>query len=151
MSGLWQTILRFFTRRPPSTDATEETGPGEAWCLIGNIIEEHAHGEQRDLKSGSKHFSPGTKVYCLPPQWGDGYEKAVVVGLHRGSRKWVTVVMPTDQITNWRAKVVYKRAVLKRLADGFYNRRNHTHFNCQWKSKKEVEGWARQLSKQRGT
>jgi len=78
-------------------------------------------------------------VYCLPPQWGDGYEKVVAVGLARGSRRWVTVVMPRRLITNWRAKVLYKPAVLRRLRDGFNG------FSRQWKSREEVESWAGSL------
>ena len=146
MWAVWRRVIGFFIGRTSTASPQKEAGSAEAWCLVGNIVKGHAHGEQGELKSGSKHFSPGTKVYCLPPQWGDGYEKAVVVGLHRGSRKWITVVMPTNQITNWRAKVVYKSAVLKRLQDGFHNRRNHTHFNRQWKSQAEVESWAKQLN-----
>jgi hypothetical protein len=89
------------------------------WCLVGNVVDDHPHGEDGALKRGSKHFAPGTKVYCLPPVWGDGFERVVAIGLHRGSRKWVTVVMPSEQITNWRAKAFFKPAVLKRLRDGF--------------------------------
>lgn len=85
---------------------------------------------------------PGAKVYCLPPQWGDGYEQVVVVGLARGSRRWITVVMPRRLITNWRAKVAYKPAVLRRLREGFDG------FDRQWKSQKEVESWAESLRRQ---
>jgi hypothetical protein len=109
------------------------------WCLVGNVVEEHEFGEAKELRRGSKHFTPGTKVYCLPAQWGDGYEKVVAVGICRGSRRWITVVMSTDLITNWRAKVVYKEAVLRRLREGFDG------FNRQWKSQKEVESWAESL------
>ena len=109
------------------------------WCLVGNVVEEHACGESKEIRRGSKHFTPGTKVYCLPPQWGDGYEKVVAVGIARGSRRWITVVMSADLITNWRAKAVYEPAVLRRLREGFNG------FNGQWKSQKEVECWAESL------
>lgn len=39
-------------------------------------------------------------------------------------------------ITNWRAKIVYKPAVLGRLREGFQG------FNRQWQSQKEVESCA---------
>ena len=32
------------------------------WCLVGNIVQERDYGEQHEIKSGTKHFSPGTKV-----------------------------------------------------------------------------------------
>jgi hypothetical protein len=106
------------------------------WCLVGNIVDEHEFGEAKEIRRGSKHFTAGTKVYCLPAQSGDGYEDIVVVGISRGSRRWITVVMSSDLITNWRAKVVYKPAVLRRLREGFKG------FKCQWKSQKEVESYA---------
>jgi hypothetical protein len=109
------------------------------WCLVGNIVEEHEFGESKEIRRGSKHFTPGTKVYCLPPQWGVGYEKVVAVGICRKSRRWITVVMSRELITNWRAKVVYKPAVLRRLRDGFNG------FKGQWKSEQEVKRAAESL------
>jgi hypothetical protein len=122
--------------------APEAPAERSDWCLVGNVVEAHAFGEAKEVRRGSRHFTPGTKVYCLPPQWGDGYEKVVAVGLARGSRRWVTVVMPRRLITNWRAKVVYKPAVLRRLREGFNG------LNRQWKSQKEVESWADSLRRE---
>lgn len=127
--------------RPAPLEASDDPAAPTDWCLVGNIVEEHAFGESKEMRRGSKHFTAGTKVYCLPAQWGNGYEKAVVVGLSRGSRRWITVVMPIRYITNWRAKVVYKPAVLRRLREGFKG------FKCQWKSRAEVEAVAEGLRK----
>lgn len=142
----FKTVLAWLVGKP-STEPELESNVN--WCLVGNIVDEHPHGEQKERKRGSKHFSPGTKVYCLPPQWGDGYEKAVVVGLHRGSRKWVTVVMSTSQIANWRAKIVYKPVVLERLQNGFQGPRDGWRFKQQWKSREHVEDWVCQLNQER--
>ena len=114
------------------------------YCLVGNIVSEHQFGESRDILSGTKHFKPGTKVYCLPPQWGDGYEKTIAVGICRKSRRWITVVVATDHITNWRVKSVYQPAVLNRLRAGFDG------FSAQWKSRQEAESWAAGLRKRDG-
>ena len=114
------------------------------WCLVGNVVAEHEFGESKQVRRGSQHFTPGTKVYCLPSQWGDAYEKAVVVGIARGSRRWITVVMPTELITNWRAKVVYNPAVTRRLRQGFNG------FDRQWKSREEVETCAASLRRRGG-
>jgi len=111
------------------------------WCLVGNIVQEHEFGESKEIRRGSKHFTPGTKVYCLPPQWGDGYEKVVAAGIARGSRRWITVVMSSDLITNWRAQVIYKPAVRRRLREGFKG------FNYQWTSRKEVESCVESLGR----
>lgn len=105
------------------------------WCLVGNIIEERPYGPGgQEVRRGTKHFAPGTKVYCLPAQWGDGYEQILVIGRHRGSKKWVTMVISSDWVTNWRAKLVYEPAVLRRLhvATSEAGRRN-------WTSQAEVE------------
>jgi len=52
------------------------------WCLVGNIMGDHPVGQNKEIKRGTKYFSPGTKVYCFPPQWGDGYEKIYVIVNH---------------------------------------------------------------------
>jgi hypothetical protein len=114
------------------------------WCLVGNIVEEHAFGESKEIRRGTKHFTPGTKVYCLPPQWGDGYEKVVAVGICRRSRRWITVVMSRELITNWRPRQVYKPAVLRRLRDGFNGAK------AQWKSEREVKDVAESLRRRPG-
>jgi hypothetical protein len=116
-----------------------ETLPPSDWCLVGNVVEEHPFGDAEEIMRGSKQFTPGTKVYCLPAQWGDGYEKVVAVGIARRPRQLITVVMPAALITNWRAKVVYQPAVLERLRQGFDG------FNRQWQSQAEVESLAAHL------
>lgn len=155
MLGIGRKLAHLLTRltgkRTAGTatvEAGSPSGAGEVWCLVGNVVDEHSHGEEGAIKQGSKHFTAGTKVYCLAPQWGDGFERVVAVGLHRGSRQWVTVVMPSDQITNWRAKAVYKPAVLKRLREGFRGPHGHV-FRGQWASRREVESWARELRQSR--
>ena len=86
-------------------------------------------------KNGTPHFSGGTKVYCLPAQWGDGYEKIAVIGRHRGSKKFVKMIIPSSWVTNWRAQVVYSPAVLNLLMAQSFN----------WGSKEEVEMRSKQL------
>jgi hypothetical protein len=100
---MWLERLKHFFRKPTFD---KPSSADSQWCLIGNIG-----------KSGTKHFAPGTKVYCFPPQWGDGYEKVVVIGRHRGSRRFVTMIVDSSGITNWRAKVIYSPEVLRRLRE----------------------------------
>lgn len=117
------------TRRVQRGSGNHAT-PESQWCLVGNIIGERpAASNQDETESGSKHFAAGTKVYCLPPQWGDGYENIKVVGKHRGSRRLVTMVIKSKLVTNWRAKLVYSPDVLRRMTDAGH----------MWTSKKEVE------------
>ena len=72
---------------------------------------------------------PGTKVYCFPAIWGDGYEKIMVIARHRGARDFVKMVIRSDWITNWRAKVAYHQSILTMFQEESAN----------WKSKEHVE------------
>lgn len=95
--------------------------PEWIWCLVGNVIDEHPFGEDHTVVHGTRHFSPGTKVYCLPVQWGDGYEKIAVLGKHRGSRGLIRIVMSRELIHNFRCQKVFSPYVIKRM----YTRSNH--------------------------
>lgn len=104
------------------------------WCLVGNIVPLRSFGEGTEVRPGTKHFSGGTKVYCLPAQWGDGYESIVVIGRHRGSKRFVTMIISSEWVENWRAQVVYQPAVLQRLAQA-----KTEHGRAIWKTQEEVE------------
>ena len=106
------------------------------WCLVGNIVEERRFGEGGLIvKRGTKHFSAGTKVYCLPCQWGDGYDQIVVVGRHLGERGLCTMIVPRRYITNWRAKLVYSPEV-HRLMDEWAQAPGRS---ACWGSRQEIE------------
>lgn len=83
------------------------------YCLVGNVIKNNLATEE-NLR-GTKHFSPGTKIYCYPPRWGDGYEKIKVIGLHRKSKKMITIIIASKTITNWRLKAVYNPYIIKEM------------------------------------
>ena len=89
------------------------------YCLIGNIVEERFDNNLNKMVLGTKHFSPGTKVYCYPPLWGDGYEKIKVIGRHRKSIGLVTMIVPVERITNWRLKTVYNPFVIREMTNNF--------------------------------
>ena len=83
------------------------------WCLVGNIVKEHPFGEERVMRTGTKHFRPGAKVYCAPINWGDGYESIVVIGAPRHGREYIEVVMDRKLIENFRIQKCFKPAVLE--------------------------------------
>ncbi|WP_293686201.1 MULTISPECIES: hypothetical protein [unclassified Spirosoma] len=89
------------------------------YCLVGNIVEERFDKNLNKAVLGTKHFSPGTKVYCYPPMWGDGYENIKVIGRHRKSTRLITMVIPSDRVTNWRLKTVYNPFVIKEMTNNF--------------------------------
>jgi len=95
-----------------------ETEKGEfIWCLVGNIIEKHYYGEDKQLKIGTKQFSPNTKVYCYPALWGDGYENIKVIGRPRSSQKFITVIVKAKYIKNWRLQKVYHPYIIKKMKE----------------------------------
>ena len=64
-------------------------------------MKEHPFGEEKEIRKGTKQFSVGTKVFLAPVQWGDGYERVIVIGIARGSRKYIEIVMQKKYI-KWR-------------------------------------------------
>lgn len=110
------------------------------WCLVGNVVKEHPYGVEKETRTGSKHFQPGAKVYCFPPKWGDGYEKIKVCGVPRKSQRFITVIMNSKLVTNWRLQKVYKRYVVDTMI--IYGGWDETDF-----SKKRIESMISRLSK----
>lgn len=86
-----------------------------AWALVANVVNERLFGPDGDLRSGTKHFVAGAKVYYHRGYWGMGGEQVLVTGHHRGSKRLVSVVMARRHLHNWRAKLEYKPAILKRM------------------------------------
>lgn len=87
------------------------------WALVGNIVESHLFGEEKDVRYGTKQFAPGTKVYCSPHQWGDGWERIRVIGKPRHQRNLIMVVMPSKLIDNFRIQKVYSPTILQMIDD----------------------------------
>ena len=85
------------------------------WCLVANVASETEYGESKEKRSGIKHFPAGAKVYCFPPLWGDGYERIKVIGRHRGSHQFATMIVPSKHLTNWRAKLIYSPYLTEQL------------------------------------
>lgn len=111
---------RYRTAVAESYEEYVRRGHSWCWCLVGNIVEEHAFGEAREIKYGTKQFSPGAKVFIAPAQWGDGYEKVVVIGLPRHGRGYIEVITQSKYIEHVRLKKVYQPAVIKRMCSSRY-------------------------------
>ena len=117
------------------------------WCLVGNIKNTIAYGPgQSEIRTGTQHFTAGTKVFCLPAQWGDGYEKIVVLGRHRGSKQFARMVIRSDWVTNWRPKVIYNPTVIS-LIQEFCAEVGHRN----WSSLEEVTVYLNGLEEFYGT
>jgi hypothetical protein len=130
---------------------TVETIRQSQWCLVGNIADQHRGKEGGDeIRTGNKHFSAGTKIYAFPAQWGDGYEKIVIIGRHRGSKDFVTMVIRSDWVTNWRAKVVYNPEVLRRLQEGICRFWKPQNWKCEAEVMKDLDGLHKYAKEQSG-
>ena len=109
--------------------------PPSRWCLVGNI--------RPPLGIHVPHFSTGTKVHCMPAQWGDGYEKIVVVGRHRRSKRFVKLVIPSKFVKDVRAQLVYSPSVLLLIQE---HCNEPGHF-C-WSGPAEIEAFIQAYSAQ---
>jgi hypothetical protein len=109
------------------------------YCLVGNIIEKHEYGENKEIKYGTKHFAPGTKVICYPALWGDGYENIYVIGKPRKTFKLIKIIMRREYIRNFRLKRIYDKRII-----------NEMYHNGGWnnsiKTKEEIMKMAKYLN-----
>lgn len=87
------------------------------WCVVANVVDERLHGSEGEHRRGTKHFSAGTKVYLVSAYWGMGGETVTVLGRARRPKRWITVDVRAVVLENWRVKLIYEPAVLRRLGD----------------------------------
>ena len=91
------------------------------WCLVGNITDKRMYGQKHEIRYGTKNFSPGTKVYIAPHQWGDGGEQRVVLGNPRHKKGYIECVIRREYICNFRIQKVYSPLLLKRMKNSEYS------------------------------
>lgn len=126
----------FSTNAKSEQNDTSQNSEEFVWSLVGNIVDEHEFGEQKETRRGTKHFSPGTKVHCIPEFGGTGHERITAIGIARRSNKHIKVVLPSILIVNWRTKKVFHPYILSLLT-------NNWHWKNDEKSKKETEEFAK--------
>lgn len=128
---------------PPEVQPPPKKNPDEVpfvWSLVGNIVWDHPYGEEKEIRRGTKHFSPGAKVYCFPVQWGDGYRKIKVIGRPRGTTRYIFVVISSARVTNWRLDKVYAPHVKRLMLE-------NRGWDDSEKSRQEIEEMALALNK----
>ena len=89
------------------------------WCLIGNVVEEHIFGEQKEIRKGTKQFPPGAKLYIFPSQWDTFHGSTIVIGKPRKQNRLIKIVTRMEYITNWRIQKVYDPFVIKEMILNF--------------------------------
>lgn len=102
------------------------------WCIVGNIVDKHHWGTEKIIKHGTKHFAPGTKVYCLPEFGGMAHEKMRVIGKPRKRFRRINIVIPTKMITNFRVQKVYHPKIQ-------FDVGSHVYYWSNRRQSKEVE------------
>lgn len=117
--NLFQIIkIKFFGKKEtiPEFDRSEECEK----CIIGNIVDKHFYGSIKEIRRGTKHFRPNTKVYCLPEFPGMAHETMVVVGLHRKSKRLIKIAIPTKRVKNFRLKNIYKPVIIGHIKENWF-------------------------------
>lgn len=93
------------------------------YILVGNIIDKHVFGEEKIIRSGTKIFRAGAKVYLLPEYGGNGHENIPVNGLPRHRRKKINITINRRYIKNVRILKTYDPYLIKQVDESyFYNR-----------------------------
>ncbi|RSK38423.1 hypothetical protein [Hymenobacter perfusus] len=93
--------------------------PESYWTAVGNIVRERPYGPGgAEIRFGTKHFAPGAKVYII--NWYAGMcRRIIVVGLHRKSKRFITLALDVRLVENLRPKVCYDPAVIAKLKEHF--------------------------------
>ena len=90
------------------------------YVLVDNIIDKHYFGENKEIRSGTKHFRAGAKVYLLPEYGGNGHNEIPVYGLPRKRSKKILITMRSSMIKNLRVKKTYDKKVIQKIDSCFF-------------------------------
>jgi len=90
--------------------------PEPVWCVTANIVQERPYGPGgAETRRGTKHFTAGAKVYCVLFFWNGPLTSVDVVGHHRGSHRFVRMVVRHEWLTNLKVELVYSPYVIGQL------------------------------------
>ena len=102
-------------KKAPSIPEVEPDLPKWIWCLVANVrdypVDELFNVIKKERRE-TKHFAPGARVYVYPVQWGDGWDRMVVVGRKKGTRRVVRKVIPGSMLEDFRLRRVYSPTVI---------------------------------------
>jgi len=105
--------------------------PEPVWCVVANVITERPYGpDGAEIRSGTKHFRPGAKLYIIDAYSGMS-ENVIVIGRHRGSNLYCRMVVPVWHLENFRVKLAYSPQVIQLANEHFSTRRIKTGWSEQ--------------------
>jgi hypothetical protein len=90
------------------------------YILVGNIIDKHYAGVEKEIKRGTRLFRPGAKVFLLPKYGGNGHTDIPVYGLPRRSGRKIEIVIRGDMIKNVRVKKTFDPKMIAKIDDSFF-------------------------------
>lgn len=99
------------------------------YCIVGNIVDEHFWGMEKEINKGGKQFRPGAKVYCMPEFGGTAHESIRVLGKPRKQKRLINIIIRTYLIKNFRIQKVYNPRIQSEIGSHhFYwtNRRSES-------------------------
>ncbi|WP_378183825.1 hypothetical protein [Aquimarina sp. SS2-1] len=99
------------------------------WCIVGNIVDRHFYGVEKEVRRGTKQFRPGAKVYCMPEFGGMAHEEIRVIGKPRKQNRLINIVMKTKKIKNFRVQKVYNPKIQFDLGSHLYYWKNRRSEN----------------------
>lgn len=94
------------------------------YILVGNIIDKHYYGEDKEIISGTKQFRAGAKIYLLPEYGGMGHEAMPVYGLPRKSWKKINIVIRSVMIKNVRVRKIFDPKLIEMVTNNHF----YSHF-----------------------
>lgn len=110
------------------------------YCLVGNIKDLRKYGQSHELRTGTKNFSAGTKVYISLSNWGDGGEQVPVLGRSRYKDGFIECIIRSEYIGNYRVETIYSPTLINRMKKSEFDWWNG------W-SKEEIENIAKNREK----
>jgi hypothetical protein len=80
-----------------------------AWAPPAKVVPDTSllPGETKRVGRGTRPFAPGSKVFVRRIVRGEGGDVAEVVGRHRGSKRYVRMVVRPECLEDARVRVVY--------------------------------------------
>lgn len=92
---------------------------GPIWAPVANIVEERPYGPGgAEARRGTKHFRPGAKVYVDTLVGLFPHTSFQVIGRHRATHRYVTMVIRGSWLTHWRVELVYSPHVIEQIWSG---------------------------------
>ena len=124
-----------------STMSDESKVVAGTWSAVANVLEECPFGPGgEEIRSGTKHFKGGAKVYVIDAYWGQ-CRSVTVIGQHRKGRRFIKVDMEARHLTDFRPKPVYHPSVVKLIAEHFSTQKTYPDKEYAEKLAAGVQAW----------